>query len=92
MKSTPKLDVKALQDAAKLISAAEKTVERFALACGLPAHVYITEGNYVTLNCGRRVFVGHNGKRNLERGSSYIGPQLWEMIEDAAAAYKTKAA
>jgi hypothetical protein len=92
VKIAPDLDVKALKAAAKRIDDAAEKIRKYAAERGLPVTVYITDGDYVTMNCGRRVFMGFTGKRNLERGTAIIGPRLWEVIEDAAQAYKSKRA
>lgn len=91
MKSTPEIDVAEVKKAGKLLEQTEAKIKRYAESLGLPVSwVSVhTDGN-VRVDCAGRLFLGFNKRRNISYQSGYIGPALWEALEEAATTFKAK--
>ena len=98
MKTTPKIDTSAVHSALTAIHRAEKEIIDYAEQCGLPlsfVSIYRTGMGEPVVRLGaykRRLFKNDHGenRRDLTETSAEIGPRLWELIEEAAAAFKSK--
>lgn len=90
MTDTPVINLNALADAMMIVRVAKEKIKAYAEQRGLPVHVTMQTNLEVRLDCHKRIFKGHDGKRNLAHKSARIGPELWAIIEDAAQAYKEK--
>lgn len=94
------LDIQEIRGAACIIFAAEKRILEYAITMGLPisfVSIYATEtgGPRVRLGAYRhRLFKtgDGDGHRILSQTTIDLGPGVFEVIDEAAAAYKLKRA
>lgn len=83
-------------EALEAVDCAERFLEFRAKDAGLPISSVNLYGNAINgltirMECyNTRLFVGHDGRRNLTMATAYSFKQFDKIVDEAAAAYKAK--